>query len=256
MKLPLTVALITFNEEKNLPRTLEKVKDIASEIVILDSYSTDKTKEIALSYGAKFYQEKWKGFREQKNSLLKKCSQEWILFLDADEVLSDELKKSIIDELQNPKADGYLINRKTFYAGKFLNFTWQPDRKLRLVKKNANPRWEGGNIHEYLVIDGKIKKLKGYLYHYTYKDIEDHFKRSLKYSKISAIEMHKKGKKFKLHKLIFNPIWAFSKQYFFHLGFLDGIRGLSVAMSYLISTFLKYLYLWELEQKENKNEKS
>ena len=252
MKLPLTVALITYNEEKNLPKTLDKVVDIASEIVILDSFSTDKTKDIALSYGAKFFQEKWKGFRDQKNSLIKKCSQEWILFLDADEVLSDELKSSIVKELKNPKADGYILNRKTFYSGKFLNFTWQPDKKLRLVKKNANPRWEGGNIHEYLVIDGKVKELKGYLYHYTYKDIEEHFQKALKYSKISAIEMYKRGKRFKLYKLIFNPIWAFTKEYIFHLGFLDGIRGLTVATSYLFSTFLKYIFLWELENKENK----
>ena len=255
LKLPLTVALITFNEEENLPRTLERVVDIASEIVILDSYSTDRTKDIALSYGAKFYQERWKGFREQKNSLLNKCSQQWILFLDADEVLSEELKISITNELRNPRAEGYFINRKTFYIGKFLNFSWQPDWKLRLVNRNSNPRWEGGNIHEYLAIDGKVDKLKGYLYHYTYKDIEDHFQRALKYSKISAVEMHKRGKRFKLYKLLLNPIWAFSKQYFFHLGFLDGIRGLSVAMSYLISTFLKYLYLWELEEQERKNEK-
>ncbi len=249
-KLPLSVAIITYNEEENLPRTLKAIKDIASEIVIIDSYSTDKTREIAKSYGAKVFVEDWKGFRDQKNSLLDKCFQDWILFLDADEVVSQELKKNIVKALKNPDADGYLINRKTYYAGKFLEHVWQPDWVLRLVKKSANPRWEGGNIHEYLKIDGKVGKLKGYLYHYSYKDIEDHFKRSLKYAKISAKELHKRGKKFHLHNLILNPTWAFFRQYFLNLGFLDGVRGLAVSMSYLFSTFLKYLFLWELEQKE------
>jgi glycosyltransferase involved in cell wall biosynthesis len=253
----ISVAIITYNEEENLPRTLEAIKDIASEIIIVDSHSTDKTREIALSYGAKVFEEDWKGYKEQKNSALEKCTKPWILFLDADEVVSDELKKSILDELKNPEYDGYMINRKTYYLGKFLNHVWQPDWVLRLVKKEANPRWEGGNIHEYLKINGKIGKLEGDLYHYTYKDLNDHFKKSLKYAKLSSQELYKKGKKFKLHKLIINPWWAFVRVYIINLGFLDGIRGLSIAMSYLFSTFLKYMFLWELEQKGiNKNARS
>ena len=250
----LSVALITYNEEENLPKTLEAVRDIANEIVVVDSHSTDKTREIAQSYGAKVFKEDWKGFRDQKNSALEKCSGEWILFLDADEVVSKELKKSILEAIKNPKAEGYFLNRKTFYAGKFLEHTWQPDWVLRLVEKSANPRWEGGNVHEYLKIDGKTAKLNGFLYHYTYKNIYDHFQKSLKYAKLSAEELHKKGKNFKIHKLLINPFWAFFRQYILKRGFLDGIRGLSVAVSYYFSTFLKYLFLWEIEQKEkNKN---
>jgi len=251
-KLPLTVGIITYNEEDNLPRTLEAIKDLASEIVVIDSFSTDKTVDIAKSYGAKVYQEKWKGFREQKNSLLEKTNNDWILFLDADEVVSKELKDSIIRELKNPTADGYMVNRKTYYLGKFLNHVWQPDWNLRLVNKKANPRWVGGNVHEYLEIDGKIGKLEGFLYHYTYRDLYDHFSKSIKYAKLSAEDYYKKGKKFKIHKLIFNPILAFSKIYFFKLGFLDGIRGLSIAISYFISTFLKYMFLWELEKNNDR----
>lgn len=255
MKLPLSVAIITYNEEKNLPRILEAIKDIADEVIIVDSYSTDKTVEIAKNYGAKVFIEDWKGYRDQKNSALEKCTNEWILFLDADEVVFKELKEEIIKAIKTQKADGFYINRKTYYIGKFLDYIWQPDWVLRLVRQNANPRWEGGNIHEYLRIDGKTDKLQGYLYHYTYKDLSDHFNKSLKYAKISAEEMYKRGKRFKLNKLIINPFWAFFRQYFIKLGFLDGIRGLSVSMSYLFSTFLKYLFLWELEQKE-KNGKS
>ncbi|HIE59611.1 MAG TPA: glycosyltransferase family 2 protein [Persephonella sp.] len=255
MKFPLSVAIITYNEEENLPRTLDAIKDIAEEIIVVDSHSTDKTVEIAKNYGAKVFIENWKGFKDQKNSALEKCANEWILFIDADEVVSKGLKEEIIKAIEAKKADGFYINRKTYYIGKFLNFTWQPDWVLRLVRRSANPRWEGGNIHEYLRIDGKTYKLKGYLYHYTYKNLSEHFNKSLKYAKISAEEMYKNGKRFKLHKLIINPFWAFFRQYFIKLGFLDGIRGLSVSMSYLFSTFLKYLFLWELEQKE-KNGKS
>lgn len=251
--LPLSIAIITYNEEENLPRTLEAIKDIATEIIVIDSFSADKTVEIAKKYGAKVFSEEWKGFRNQKNSALEKTTQPWILFLDADEVVSPELKKSILNAIKNPTVNGYYINRKTYYLGKFLNYVWQPDWNLRLVNRKGNPRWEGENIHEYLKVDGKTDKLDGYLYHYTYKNLEDHFYKSLKYAKLSAEAQFKKGKRFKHHKLIINPIWAFFRIYVLNLGFLDGIRGLSVAMSYLFSTFLKYMYLWELDT--NKKEK-
>jgi len=249
-KLPLSVAIITFNEEKKLPKTLEAVKDIASQIVVVDSGSTDKTIEIAKSYGAEVYVEDWKGFVAQKNSALKKCRQKWILSLDADEVVSEKLKGEIVKKVKNPDADGYLINRKTYYLGRFLEHSWQPDWKLRLVKRDANPRWEGLDPHDYLVIDGEVKKLKGNLLHYSYEDIFDHYSRAVKYAKISAESYHKKGKRFRLFNLLFNPTWAFFKQYFLKLGFLDGIRGLSVAKSYSFSIFLKYLFLWEIEKRE------
>ena len=249
-KLPLSVALISYNEEENITRTLKSVQDIASEIIIVDSGSTDKTVDIARSYGAKIFIEKWKGYKDQKNSALEKCSQEWILFLDCDEVVSKELKESIIEEIKNPTADGYLINRRTVYLGKPLKHAWQPDWKLRLVKKSSNPRWEGGEIHEFLVIDGKIKKLKGVLFHYSYKDIKDHFTKVVNYSYLSAVDLHKKGKKFRISRLFINPVSAFVKEYFLKRGFLDGIRGFIVAVSAANYTFLKYLYLWDMERKK------
>ena len=252
-KLPLSVALISYNEEKNISRTLEAVQDIASEIIIVDSGSTDKTIEIARSYGAKVFVEEWKGFRDQKNSALEKCTQEWILFLDCDEVVSKELKKSIINAVKNPFADGYMINRKTVYLGKLLNHAWQPDWNLRLVKKSSNPRWEGGEIHEFLVIDGKVKKIEGNLLHYSYKDIKDHFTKVVNYSYLSAVDLNKKGKRFKFYKLFFNPFASFVREYFLKKGFLDGIRGFIVAVSATVYSFLKYIYLWEIQKKNGKS---
>ena len=256
MPYPLTVVIPTLNEEKNILRAINSVKGIASEILVIDSGSTDRTVEIAKNLGAKVIFNKWVNYPTQVQFGIDKASYPYVFVIDADEEVSKELRKSIEKLFKTEEIKKYAcfqVNRKTFYIGKFLNFTWQPEYRTRIFHKDK-VKYEG-YLHEIVICKGETKKIEGYLYHYTYKDIEDHFQRALKYSKISAVEMHKRGKRFKLYKLLFNPIWAFSKQYFFHLGFLDGIRGLSVAMSYLISTFLKYLYLWELEEQEKKNEK-
>ncbi len=247
-KLPLSVAIITYNEEDIIGRTLESVKDIASEIIVVDSHSTDRTRDIAKSYGAKVYVEDWKGYAEQKNSALKKCTQEWILFLDADEIVSEELKNSIKKELKNPKADGYLINRRTYYMGKLLKYTWQPEWRLRLVKKEANPKWKG-EIHEVLEIESpKISKLKGDIYHYSYKDLPDHVIKAMEFSKKVAFQ--KKTKKVNFLYIFFRPLWAFLKTYIFKKGFMDGYPGLIASMMTMFYTFLKYAFLYELKEKD------
>ncbi len=252
-KLPLSVAIITYNEEDDLPKTLDSIKDIAYEIIVVDSHSTDKTREVAKSFGAKVYEEDWKGFGEQKNSAIDKCTQPWILSLDADEVVSDELKKSLVEALRNPKYDCYEVNRKNFYVGKFIEHIWYPEWRTRLFKK-GKAKFEG-EIHETLKCKGKKGRLKGFLYHYPYKDLQEHYTKSIKYAKLSAEVEFKKGKKFKIYQLFLNPFWAFFKMYFLKKGFLDGIRGLSIAKSNSYAKFLKYLFLWELEEK-NKNAKS
>tara|TARA_B100000959_G_scaffold286539_1_gene365675 strand:- start:1185 stop:1961 length:777 start_codon:yes stop_codon:yes gene_type:complete len=247
-KLPLSVLLVSFNEEDNIARTLSSIKDIASEIIVVDSNSTDKTRDIAKSYGARVFEEDWKGHIAQKNSALEKCTQEWLLSLDCDEVVSVELKKSIIEKVRKPEADGYFINRKTYYMGRFLNHAWQPDWKLRVAKKAAKPEWDGYNPHDILKINGPIKNLRGDLYHYSYKNLEDHFCRTVKYAKFSAQSYFKKEKKFRWHKLLLNPISAFAKVYFIQRGFLDGYRGFIIAASSFTYTFLKYIFLWEIEK--------
>lgn len=249
-KLPLSVSLISFNEEGNIAKTLSSVKDIASEIIVVDSHSTDKTREIAKSYGARVFEEDWKGHIAQKNSALEKCTQEWVLSLDCDEVVSKELEKSIICSVRNPEADGYFINRKTYYMGRFLKHVWQPDRKLRVVRKSAKPKWEGYNPHDILKIRGSLKNLNGDLYHYSYKNLEDHFYRTVKYAKLSAQSYYDEGRKFKWHKPLLNPVSAFAKVFFIQRGFLDGYRGFIIAASSFTYTFLKYVFLWEIERND------
>jgi glycosyltransferase involved in cell wall biosynthesis len=248
-KLPLSVAIISFNEESNIKATIDAVREIASEIIVVDSHSTDKTAEIAEKLGAKVYAEDWKGHMAQKNSALAKCTMPWVLGLDCDEVVDEELKKSIIRAVSNPVADGYMVNRKTFYMGKFLNHSWQPDWKLRLVRRESEPSWGGYDPHDVLSVKGTVEKISdGYLLHYSYKDIFDHYQRLVKYAKVTAESYHKNGRKFSYSALFAKPVFAFVKKYFIKRGFLDGFAGFAVAASSLIYVYLKYLFLRELQR--------
>jgi len=248
-KFPLSVVIITFNEEENIGRTLESIAENASEIIIVDSGSLDKTIRIAEKFGAKIFSEEWKGYIQQKNSALEKCNEEWILSLDADEVVSNDLKNAIEKQLKNPDADGYIIKRKTHYLSKLLNHAWQPDWKLRLVKKSSLPKWQGTDVHESLSISGTTKKIDGCLIHYSYKDIKHHYNKTIEYAKQSAQSYFDKGKKFHFLNLLFNPPIAFMRLYIINLGFLDGFRGFLAGFSSYVYTFLKYVFLWELWNK-------
>lgn len=246
----LSVAMITFNEEKNLARSLDSVRDIADEIIIVDSHSTDETEEIAKKYKARFIRQDWQGFGPQKNIALENCNGDWILNMDADEVLSEKLKgsiKKVLNGQSNVKdLNGAYINRKTFYLGKFLDYSWQPEWKLRLVRRSAGPRWNDLQIHESLQVDGKKIRLRGDLYHYSYVDMADHFNKTVKYSLEMAKHKSARNKRASVLNLVLNPFFAFFKNYFLHLGFLDGRRGFVVAVSSALARFLKYAFLWEL----------
>lgn len=244
-KLSLTVALIAHNEADRLPPTLAKIQDIASEIIVINSVSTDKTIDVAKSFGAKVYTEEFKGYVEQKNSLIPKCTQDWILFLDADEVLNDELKDAIVKVIQADEPYAYEMNRLTFYLGKLLKHAWQPNYRLRLVRRDSNPRWEGEIVHESLATNHEVKRLPGYIIHYSYRDVKDHFERTLRYAHMSAQSYIKRSKKSSLLKIVFSPIFSFFKLYIIKLGFLDGRAGFIAAVSAFVYTFLKYVFLWE-----------
>lgn len=248
-KLPLSVAIISFNEEDNIGRTLQAVASIASEIIVVDSHSTDRTTEIAGSFGAKVYDEDWKGHVAQKNSALAKCTQEWILSLDCDEVPDESLIASIIKAVESPTSDGYIINRRTYYMGKYLKYSWQPDWKLRLVRRESRPEWGGYDPHDRLTISGSTEKIRsGDLLHYSYRDIYDHYQRLVKYAKVAAQSYDRNGRRFSYWGLFTKPVFAFFKKYFLKLGFMDGFAGFAVAMSTFIYVFLKYMFLRELQQ--------
>ncbi|HJV35593.1 MAG TPA: glycosyltransferase family 2 protein [Geomonas sp.] len=243
----LSVAIISFNEEDNIARCIEAVKPIADEIVVVDSLSTDRTVEIAQSLGAAVYVEPWKGYVDQKNSALEKCSGEWILFLDCDEVVSPELAASLKEALAAPAADGYRVNRLTFFLDRWIKHAWYPDWNARLLRRGAG-KWEGLDLHETLVVRGEVLPLKGDLHHYSFRDLRDFFERTVRYAATGAQSYKRGGKRPSLGKLLLNPLHGFFKHYILKRGFLDGLPGFLVSVANGIYIFMKYALLWELQR--------
>ncbi|RUA28987.1 MAG: glycosyltransferase family 2 protein [Bacteroidetes bacterium] len=244
----LSVVIITFNEEKNIERCLKSVQSIADEIVVLDSFSTDKTKEICESFGVRFSAHKFDGHIQQKNRALALASNEWVLSLDADEAPDEELLNSIKQALENPTAEAYYFNRLTNYLGKWIRHSgWYPDQKLRLLK-NSKGKWAGINPHDKIeMLDGiKPQYLKGELLHYSYYSIEQHIDQINKFTTIGAFEAHKKGRKSNMAIASIKSFWKFVRDYFFKLGILDGYYGFVICSLSAWATFNKYLKLREL----------
>jgi glycosyltransferase involved in cell wall biosynthesis len=244
-KLPLSVSLISYNEAENIDRTLSSIGDLAAEIVVVDSHSSDATRSIAARFGAKVYVEDWKGHVGQKNSALAKCTQPWVLALDCDEVVSTALRKAIVGAIKADAKAGFRLKRRSHYLGKRLRHNWYPDKKLRLVKRSATPRWEGYDPHDRLAVEGAVGDLDGDLIHYSYRNLEDHFLRLVHYARIAAMSYDENGKRFHRHQLATRPLFAFIKKYLLRAGCLDGIQGLTIAVSSFVYVFLKYMFLWE-----------
>lgn len=243
----LSVGIITFNEERNLPKTLKAAREVADEIVIVDSQSEDKTVEIAQSFGAKVYDEEWKGFGPQKNSVIEKCTGEWILLIDADEELSPEL----IERIEKIKKgeyshDVYEINRCSVCFGKELKYGgWSNQYATRLWKKDA-VKVSDNLVHEEYITDRNIGKIKEKIYHYSYLTLKDYFDRFNRYTTLGAQEYYKRGKKSGVLKIAFNPMYKFIRMYFFRLGFLDGIEGFVIACASSMYSMVKYFKLREM----------
>lgn len=248
MKLPLSVAYISYNEEHIIGKSISSIKEIASEVIVVDSNSQDNTRQIAKDLGALVFEEPWKGFVEQKNSALSKCSQEWILVLDCDEIVTPELASEIINIISNGTIGAFLINRRTVYLGKEMLYSWQPDRVLRLVHKSLKPKFLGEKVHEKLVCDFQNPiLLKNEIMHYSYKSIKNHFEKTIRYAELSAESYFDLNRNTGLLQLLINPIFAFTNMYILKRGFLDGWRGLIAAFSSMTGTFLKYAILKQLK---------
>lgn len=244
----LSVVIITFNEEKNIGRCLDSIQGVADEIIVVDSYSTDRTEEICRSKGAKFYQHKFDGHIEQKNYAATLTTYNNVLSLDADEALDDALRKSIIAVKENWQYDGYKMNRLTNYCGKWIHHSgWYPDRKLRLFDKTKG-KWGGTNPHDkYELNSGTIEGwIKGDILHYSYYTVDEHYKQLDYFSTIAAKEMFAKGKHPSFVKLYLSPAARFLQSYFIRMGFLDGSAGFTVCKLSALMTYEKYHKLKEL----------
>jgi glycosyltransferase involved in cell wall biosynthesis len=245
----ISATLITFNEEDNIREALESLKWV-DEIVVVDAHSQDKTVHIARQYTDKIFVQTWKGYVEQKNYAIKKASFDWILSLDADERVTDELREEI-ERLRTTgvACDGYFVPRKTFYLGRWIKHCgWYPNYQLRLFRK-SKACWIGGSVHERCKVDGVTCYLKNPLLHYTYKNIFDHIERMNLYSSLSAHDRISSGKKTNLIDILGAPIAAFVKTYFIKLGLLDGIPGLIISTIISHYAFLKRIKVWEQSAK-------
>lgn len=247
----ISAVIITYNEEKNIARCLDSLQGVADEIIVLDSFSTDKTKEICENKGVLFFQHAFDGHIEQKNRVITYANFPHCLSLDADEALDETLKKEILRVKTNFQADAYSMNRLTNYCGKWIKHGgWYPDKKLRLWDSRKG-KWGGTNPHdEFFMEKGcKSEHLKGDLLHYSYYNLEGHIAQVQKFTTILAKAMFDKGKSGSVFKIIFSSWFKFVQSYFFQLGFLDGYYGFVIAIISSHATFLKYAKLRELQKK-------
>lgn len=253
----LSICIITLNEEDNIGRTLESVKEIADEIIVVDSGSTDSTVAIAQSYGAKVFVEPWKGFALQKNSSLDKACGDWILSLDADEEVSAELSSSIKSLLKSeqttPQFDAYTMNRCNLYLGRWIKHAgYYPDRKMRLVKREL-AEFEIRAVHEDMKKPPRMGHLHGDLIHHAYPRLESFIEHANRYSSLGAemvLAQRKVG--FSFINIVLRPLLRFVYMYFFRLGFLDGREGLLVLLTHAGYVSWKYAKAWELSKSSNR----
>ena len=244
--------MIAKNEEKNIAKSLESVKGLVSEIIVVDGGSTDNTNKIAQSYGAKIFKRKFDSFSNQKNYALSLAMNEWVLHLDADEVLSQELKEEIKNAVENSKYDGFILTRTNFFLGRKMEHSGlDKEKRLRLAKKSLS-KYEGGIIHEELVVNGKVGKLNNVFFHYTCQNLDGYFNKFDKYTTFSALKMLDRNKKVRLLDIVLRPPFEFIKRYFFKFGFLDGFEGFVWAVIGSYYNFTKYVKYYFIKKNKLK----
>jgi len=239
----LSAVIITYNEERNIERCLKSLVKVVDEIVVLDSLSTDKTKEICEAFGVKFYVHPFDGHIQQKNRAITFATYPHILSLDADEVLDEKLQQSILNVKNNFNKQGYYMNRLTNYCGHWVRHCgWYPDRKLRLWDSRKG-HWTGTNPHDkYELFDGDKQSgyLAGDILHYSYYSVQDHYKQVEYFTNIAAKAYFDKKKSGAYYKLLINPVAKFIDHYLLKLGFLDGSAGFRISKISAYATWLKY----------------
>ena len=254
MSTQISVVIITFNEEKNIERCLQSIENIADEIIVLDSFSTDKTEEICKKFNVKFHQHKFDGHIQQKNRAMDLAENDYVLSLDADEAPDETLINEIKHIKENTNSDAYYFNRLTYYCGKWIKHCgWYPDRKLRIWNKNKG-KWGGVNPHDKVIMqEGTSKKhIKGDLLHYSFYTINQHLAQINYFSEIKANEAFKRKKINNIFTILFKPSIRFFIMYIIKAGFLDGYYGYVVCKNSAFSEHLKQTKLRELYKNARK----
>lgn len=251
MKIPISLVVITLNEEHNIERCIRSVP-FASEVLVIDSGSKDSTCEIARFLGAHVIHKSWLGFGPQKKFATSQAQNDWILSLDADEALSPELAREIMDRFSalDPRK-GYEMPRKSWHLGRWiLHGGWYPDYQLRLYNRQHS-NWPDSPIHERVQAP-EVERLKSPIHHFVFNSLSDQVATNDRYSGLLAKKDFEAGKKFSFLKLVFKPWTKFIECYFLKRGFLDGLPGLIIAVSAAYSIFLRWSKIWELEMKKDR----
>jgi glycosyltransferase involved in cell wall biosynthesis len=250
----LSLVIITLNEEKNIARCIESAS-MVDDIVVLDSGSSDKTREIAQSLGARVFNEPWPGFYKQKTRAVELAAHNWVLSLDADEALSPEAQKTMTELLdQDLEAwDGFEFSRRTFHLGRWLYHGGNyPDRQVRFFHRDR-AHWLNANVHERIIAK-KVKRISGDILHWPFAGLFDQIATVNKYSGLRAEDFAEKGKNFSALKMITKTISKFIETYFLKRGFLDGAPGLISALVSSFATFLRWGKLYEKQKLAPKND--
>ncbi|MBI2358976.1 MAG: glycosyltransferase family 2 protein [Deltaproteobacteria bacterium] len=244
----ISAIVVCFNEEDNIRDCLESLKWV-DEIVVVDSYSTDRTLEICREYTDRIIQRPWAGYGDQMAFAHSRATKQWVLRIDADERVSDGLRQEIVSVLSRSadQVDGYMVPRLAYYLNRWWRRGgWYPDRSIRLFRKEK-ATWAGEDPHPKVTVAGKTRRLRNPLYHFSYRDISDHLRRINDFTSISSRQLRRQGKKWRWVDNLFRPLFRFCRFYIWKRGFLEGFPGFFVAATAAIYVFLKYARLRELE---------
>ncbi|MFT5471442.1 MAG: glycosyltransferase involved in cell wall biosynthesis [Verrucomicrobiales bacterium] len=253
LPLPLTIFVVTKNEENNLRRCLTSAADLASELVVVDSGSTDGTEAVAREFGAQWHFQEWLGFREQKKVALALCSQPWVLLLDSDEEISAELRPELIAFLESgdlDEFDGAEFPRRTEFLGRWITHgDWYPDRKLRLFRRDRGVIG-GDPEHEVVKVPGAVKRMRGDLNHYSFPTMLSFISKIETFSNAFLENEIERGRRWSPIRTLTRPFWRFFRGYFLRRGFLDGFPGFWIAISVAYLSFIRYSRTYEHQKNE------
>lgn len=245
-KVPLSVCIITRNEDEHITACLQSVR-WADEVIVIDSLSDDRTVELARRIADKVVQHSWHGINAQRQFALGLARHPWVLALDADERVSPELEREIglLFQSGEPAIRGFLIPRRTFYLGRWIHHGgWYPDRKVRLFRKDKGS-YRGTDPHDHFVVEGASGTLRGEILHFTYRDFSDQLDTVNRFSSTAAQQLVESGHRFHFLWLLARPPWKFLECYIWKMGFLDGVPGFLIAAASAFNVFARYAKLWE-----------
>jgi glycosyltransferase involved in cell wall biosynthesis len=250
--LGISAVVITLNEEANIERCLASLA-FADEIVVLDSFSADRTVEIARRFTDTISQREFAGYSDQKNAAMELASNDWVLVVDADEVVSDQLAAEIRKAVESDRYVAYRMPRLSYFCGKPIRHCgWYPDYVTKLMRRSKS-RYPDRLVHETPEIDGPVGTMKSDLLHYTYRDLDELCRKMIAHSRAAARQKIQDGERFRLSKLVFAPGLAFLKKYVVKQGFRDGLRGFVICAMTQVGVFLRYAMLWEMSVRKERD---